>query len=142
MEWFLADHDLMNPTGLKQYESMNGSTGIYRAQDHRLIQFGRNLRKFVQRWLLSLQNIADFDSSWASTWAEWGRESTDTSCNTVHGKKFNSEGGQILEQELREAEESLSLEILKTWLGQALSCWACFEHVVKLEISGDSFHPA
>lgn len=33
-----------------------------------------------------------------------GQESTDTSCNTIHGKNFNSEGGQTLEEELREAE--------------------------------------
>lgn len=143
-------------SGLKQYVSMNGSTGMDGAQDRWVLQFERNLRKFLRRWLLSLQNIADFDSSWASTWttisvykvssASERREWTDTSYNTIHRKKINSESGNteywILEQELREAEQSLSLEILKTWLGKALSCWTCSEHVVKLETSRGSFHPA
>lgn len=62
-----ADHDLMNPSDLKQYEFMNDSFGMYRAQDDRVIQFGRNLRKLVRRRLLSLQNIAIFYSFWANT---------------------------------------------------------------------------
>jgi len=142
MKWFPAYHDLMNPTGLKQYESTTGSTGMYRDQDHKVIQLGRNLRKFVRRRLYSLQNTADFVSSWASTWADLsvykvssaaeGWESIDTSCSTIHGKVYYSGIGQILEQELREAEECLPLEIHKTWLGKALNCSTCFEYRVKM----------
>lgn len=79
-------------------KSTNGSTGMYRAQDHMEIQFGRNLRKFVRIWLFSLQSIAELYSSWTSSWADLsvykvssaaeGQESTDTRCNTIHGNIF------------------------------------------------------
>lgn len=79
---------------------------------------------FVRRWLLSLKCIAEFDSLILQVpelvcvctkgQAQLRDENQQAQPSIQPEKIFNSGGEQILEQELREAEESLFLEAIKT----------------------------
>lgn len=146
MEWLL----LMIPAIQNKYESVNGNTGMYRAQNLRIILVGRSLRKFLT-WCfilfcflyktLQILILLGKVSEWRKQihlckrcWMILKDKNRQTSCSIFAWEYFLCLK-VVKYWILGIDEESLSLETLKTWMHKALSCWNWFQHVVKLETS-------
>lgn len=89
---------------------MSGSAGMYKVQDHRVIQFGKNLRKFVRRWflfktlqiLILLGQVPEQICQCTQRQVQLKDENQHTQVATQYVERKNkSESGQILEEAQR-----------------------------------------